>query len=44
MPADDFRAFLQLQREESPDDTPVISSESAKSLLALSQLSTSQAI
>lgn len=44
LPAEDFRAFLQLQREESPEDTPVISRESARSLLALSQLSTSQAI
>ncbi|WP_230125312.1 hypothetical protein [Pseudomonas sp. Bi70] len=44
LPAEEFRAFLQLQREESPDDTPVISRESARSLLALSQLSTSQAI
>ncbi len=44
VPANDFRAFLQLQREESPDDTPVISSEAAKSLVALSQLNLSQTI
>lgn len=44
IPTEQFRAFLQLQREESPDDTPVISSESARSLLTLNQLNTSQAI
>ena len=40
VPIEDIRAFLELQRMESPDETPVINSESARSLFTLSRIST----